>query len=121
MTSQPQLEQESRNVRWCKPSIGMLKCNVDASTNPSKPMVGVGMLMRTDQGELISCCAKALQGPNNSKEAKVIAIREALSLLLYQRLSHLMIETDAKISCKDILTSMEDRSEFGALITDCKR
>ena len=31
-----------------------------------------------------------------------------------------MIETDAKIACKAILTSMEDRSEFGALITDCR-
>ena len=78
------------------------------------------MLMRNDQGELISSCAKALRGPNNSKEAEVIVIREALSWLLQQRLSHMMIETNAKIACKAILTSTEDRSEFGALITNCK-
>ena len=60
----------------------MLKCIVDSSTNPSMPMVGIGMLMRIDQGELIYCCVKALQGPNNSKETKVIAIREALRWLL---------------------------------------
>ena len=78
------------------------------------------MLLRNDQGKLISCCAKALQGPNNSKEEEVKAIREALSWLLQQRLSHVMIETYAKIACKAILTSTEDRSEFGALITDCR-
>ena len=78
----------------------MLKCNVNASTNPSKPIVGVGMLMRNYQGELISYCAKALKGLNNSKEVEVIAIREALSWLLEQRLSHVMIETNAKIACK---------------------
>ena len=43
-----------------------------------KLMVGVGMLLTNDRGELISCSAKALQGPNNSKKAEAIATREAL-------------------------------------------
>ena len=61
------------------------------------------MLMRNDRGELISCCAKALQGPNNSKKAEAIVTREALSWLPHQRLSHVMIRTDAKIACNAIL------------------
>ena len=64
------------------------------------------MLMRNDQGELISCCAKALQGPNNSKNAEAIVTREALSWLPHQRLSHVMIGTNAKIACNAILVDV---------------
>ena len=78
------------------------------------------MLLRNDWGELISCCTKAIQGPNNSKKAEAIATREAISWLIQQHLSHVMIETDAKIACNAILAYTEDRSKFGALITECK-
>lgn len=47
------VQQQPSHVRWSKPQLGCIKCNVDASFDRARNLVGIGMCIRNDQGSYV--------------------------------------------------------------------
>jgi hypothetical protein len=46
-------QQQTRVVKWKKPSLGRMKCNIDASFPNHDNRVGIGMRIRDDEGTFV--------------------------------------------------------------------
>ena len=107
-------------VKWSKPSPGMLKCNVDATIFSKHQTIGLGVILRNEFGSVVGCYSKVVNGVSSPKEAEALGLREAARWLLELRVSNVIVELDAKGVYDVFYSKALDRSEFGMLIQDCR-
>ena len=107
-------------VSWVKPPAGLFKVNVDVIIFQNQCNIGMGCIIRDEQGRFVSAFAKRMTGLFSPKEAESLLFREALSWLKHKRMDGLIIETDAQSVIHSIVSSKEDRTQFGFVIDDCK-
>ena len=69
-------------VKWSKPSPGMLKCNVDAAIFSEHQTIGLGVILRNEFGSVVGCYSKVVNGVSSPKEAEALGLREAARWLL---------------------------------------
>lgn len=55
-------QQRSHGRRWCKPPIGWIKINIDATCLPGTSQVGVGCIVRDARGHFIRARSAKIQG-----------------------------------------------------------
>lgn len=65
--------------RWSKPAHGCVKINCDATLFRSSSQLGVGLIAKDDEGELIFAASLCLGGKPEIHHAKTVGIRVALS------------------------------------------
>lgn len=68
-----------KQVQWLKPAEGLLKLNTDGSVCNSSGLAGCGGLLRDSEGQWIVGFVKSTCA-NSSIAAKLLALREGLSL-----------------------------------------
>ncbi|RVW31876.1 Transposon TX1 uncharacterized 149 kDa protein [Vitis vinifera] len=83
-------------VKWSKPSPGMLKCNVDAVIFSEHQTIGLGVILRNEFGSVVGCYSKVVNGVSSPKKAEALGLREAARWLLELRVSNVIVELDAK-------------------------
>nr|GMD88427.1 uncharacterized protein LOC109155154 [Ipomoea batatas] len=82
-------------MKWTKPPHGWLKLNVDAAINKELKTIGLGFILRNDNGRFVAAREQMWQGLYNAKEAEAIAVREALSWIKELNIDYVQVETDA--------------------------
>ena len=81
--------------------------------------IGLGMVMRRNDGQFYACKTLLLPLSCSVKEAEALALREALLWALSLKLVDVEFETDSLLVVNSLSSHFLDRSEYGFLISDC--
>ena len=65
--------------RWMKPSIGVVKINVDAALFPDQGRFSFAYIARNDQGQAIEAITCCKQGAEPPEMAEAMGVKEDLS------------------------------------------
>ncbi|XP_031120357.1 uncharacterized protein LOC116023495 [Ipomoea triloba] len=84
-----------RIAKWEKQSPGWMKLNSDAAVDERCGVMGLGWVLRDDQGNFIAAIGIPGKGVFTPSEAEGMAVREALSWLKVKGITKVHIETDA--------------------------
>lgn len=82
-------------VQWQKPDGGRMKINTDSTFNQANNTMGLGMVLRDDEGRFFAAKGINMQGTFTVNEAEAVCIREALSSLKELGVEDVDVETDS--------------------------
>ena len=106
-------------LTWSRPLGGRCKCNLDAAMFRDLSAIGLGMVMRRNDGQFYACKTLLLPLSCSVKEAEALALREALLWALSLKLVDVEFETYSLLVVNSLSSHFLDRSEYGFLISDC--
>ncbi|KAH9752805.1 putative non-LTR reverse transcriptase [Citrus sinensis] len=108
------------SVRWLKPSIGWVKCNVDAAIDNSRGLISFGAVLRSAGGDFIAAKSDILPGSFEAREAEAFGVKEALSWLKEFAFHFVILEMDSL----QVFNALNDKvvypNGFGSIIADCR-
>lgn len=105
---------------WHPPTVGKLKCNVDAAFFEDTNQTGIGMVLRDDVGHFILARTMVFHGRLEVDVGEVMGFFEALSWLQTLNLGSVVIEGDSKIVVDALKSSNTLDSIFGDYVNACK-
>ena len=106
-------------LTWSRPLGGHWKCNLDAAMFRDLSAIGLGMVMRRNDGQFYACKTLLLPLSYSVKEAEALAHREALLWALSLKLVDVEFESDSLLVVNSLSSHFLDCSEYGFLIADC--
>ncbi|KAM6568954.1 hypothetical protein CsatB_016939 [Cannabis sativa] len=105
---------------WRKPSVDMVKVNVDGAIFQTQQKFGFGCIARNHHGHLLEARSVSRWGCVLPEIAEVIGIKEALSWIKTRGWDRVVVETDALVVVQAINSSVHMPSQFGLLVEDCR-
>nr|GMC64734.1 uncharacterized protein LOC109164833 [Ipomoea batatas] len=81
--------------RWKNPQSGWIKANVDAALDGNRNWMGLGCVLRDEDGNFIAALCTPWKGKLLAKEAEALGVREALSWIKQLNYTHVEVEMDA--------------------------
>lgn len=105
--------------RWCKPSDGWIKINIDAACRSNSDFIGVGCVVRNEMGEFLRARTNMIRSRGQAREVEAVSLKEALSWIKLWRTSKCIFESDAKILV-DALQGRRGKSIFDTIVEDCR-
>ncbi|XP_058776565.1 uncharacterized protein LOC131650878 [Vicia villosa] len=106
-------------TRWCKPSAGRLKCNIDASFSQNK--VGIGICIRNDAGQFIAARTEWFSPCTEVAIGEAIGLLSAIKWVINLGFDNMDFELDAKQVVDSVISVKPNDSDFGAIVDDCRR
>ena len=97
-------------IRWTKPEAGWHKCNVDAAVFSHENCIGIGCIVRDEDGLMVAAKNSKVRGDADPAIAEAISCREALSWLKYLGFNKVVIDSDAQVVVQAMLSEKEDFS-----------
>jgi len=94
------------------PTIGELKCNVDAAVFKDVNMFSAGMCIRDDKGRFIRAQAIWSSGQLSPQEAEAWGLKQALLWLIGLGYTRVSVELDCKLVVDGMKGSPIQRTEF---------
>ncbi|KAH9708700.1 reverse transcriptase domain-containing protein [Citrus sinensis] len=107
-------------VCWQRPSVGWLKCNVDAATFSSSGKISHGVVIRNSEGVFIAARSDCFIGSFGAREAEAIGVREILSWLKGLPVFPVIVEMDSLQVFNALTTNSFSPNGFGLIIDDCR-
>nr|GMD74269.1 agamous-like MADS-box protein AGL61 [Ipomoea batatas] len=93
---------QRNQVKWVKPSVGSLKLNIDVSVHCDASHVGMGWILRDQEGCLVAAQAETRRNPLHPREVEALAVLEALSWLKDYHWDNVLVETDAEVVVRSL-------------------
>ena len=106
-------------LTWSRPLGGRWKFNLDAAMFRDLSAIGLGMVMRRNDGQFYACKTLLLPLSCSVKEAEALALYEALLWALSLKLVDVEFESDSLLVVNSLSSHFLDCSEYGFLISDC--
>ena len=106
-------------LTWSRPLGGCWKCNLDADMFRDLLAIGMGMVMRMNDGQFYACKTLFMSLSCSVKEVEALALREALLWALSLKLVNVEFETDSLLVVNILSSYSLDCSEYGLIISDC--
>ncbi|XP_057770854.1 uncharacterized protein LOC130990645 [Salvia miltiorrhiza] len=106
---------------WHPLPLEYVKCNVDATFFSDINAVGIGIVVRSHDGNFVTGKSMKLMGLRRVDEGELIGIKEALSWLKFLGLSRGWVESDCKRACEALCSSERNISEMGTLAAFCRK
>ncbi|XVF79900.1 hypothetical protein PTKIN_Ptkin15bG0027800 [Pterospermum kingtungense] len=90
-------ETGERNMvsRWTRPQIGYLKCNCDAALFKETGKLGIGMVLRANDGQFIACKTLTLISLPPVREAEVFGLLKGIEWIRSLAYNNVIFEIDA--------------------------
>uniref|UniRef100_A0A803PF09 RNase H type-1 domain-containing protein n=1 Tax=Cannabis sativa TaxID=3483 RepID=A0A803PF09_CANSA len=107
-------------ISWSPPVGNSLKMNVDAAVNITDKKLGIGAVVRNNQGEVIAAFSKPSQGCFRSDEMEAKALFHSLIWATKHQLPLALVETDALRVSSALNSFHRDLSYFSDLIDDVR-
>ncbi|XP_026410447.1 uncharacterized protein LOC113305646 [Papaver somniferum] len=82
--------------KWMPPSFGWIKCNIDGAYDDISGTNGAGYVMRDFSSKAYFCVSMVFE-VKSAEEAEARAILAVLKKALERQLTHIIVESDAKI------------------------
>ncbi|XP_030969947.1 uncharacterized protein LOC115990240 [Quercus lobata] len=108
------------NLSWQPPEGMMYKLNFDAAVLTDTSASGVGVIIRNDRGQVMVALSSKGLAVTNSKEAEVLACRQAMEFVLDAGFSDLIMEGDDSNVIRSIVSAQIDWSHLGNLYDDIR-
>ncbi|GMN73854.1 hypothetical protein TIFTF001_053750 [Ficus carica] len=67
-------------VKWCPPTRGYVKINVDAAVNNDMEFIGIGVVARNEDGTVLAAAARRMFGRFSPHLGECMAVREGVWL-----------------------------------------
>nr|GMD81979.1 agamous-like MADS-box protein AGL61 [Ipomoea batatas] len=93
---------QRNQVKWVKPSVGSLKLNIDVSVHCDASHVGMGWILRDQEGCLVAAQAETRRNPLHPREVEALAVLDALSWLKDYHWDNVLVETDAEVVVRSL-------------------
>lgn len=103
---------------WTKPPADWIKINIDASYKAGETSIGVGCVVRDNNGKFIRARTNLLCGTTNSRETEAYGLKEALEWTRMWRTTRCIFESDAKLLV-DAFQRDRGRSNFDTIVEIC--
>ncbi|XP_026377817.1 uncharacterized protein LOC113272132 [Papaver somniferum] len=106
--------------RWCPPSRGKLKINIDASILPNHNIVGIALIIRDFTGRMVEAWT-LVERVRDVTQAEAVAVLKALQWIVHLHIQQVIVEGDNKevmesVKGPQITTRWEDAN----IIRDCQ-
>ncbi|KAK0574278.1 hypothetical protein LWI29_020929 [Acer saccharum] len=105
-------------VNWIPPDRGKFKMNCAVSVNSRSKRIGIGVIVKDSDGEVLACYSQRVEANMSNKEANLIAILKGLHFGVDCGLSPQVIELDDKDVIDWINSGSHVDSAFGAILMD---
>lgn len=115
------IRQRNRRVaRWKRPDEGFVKVNWDAAMNSEKKRMGLGVVVRDEEGEVLLSLCNPMEGLSNSATAELYALWEPLKVCAELNWAKAIFEGDALSVIKYVNSSSCSWEWHGQLVEDIK-
>ncbi|GMN37351.1 hypothetical protein TIFTF001_006731 [Ficus carica] len=104
---------------WLPPQPGYLKLNVDASVSSGSDHIGIGTVIRNENGRIYGSLAKSVDETFSPFLAECIALCEGLKIAKMLEIVTLVVETDATNVVSTVSDDL-DLSLEGPILEDVK-
>lgn len=104
--------------KWDPPPPGWVKINVDAATFMETKSVGIGSIIRDEQGAFVRVRNQKIDCQLHPREAEAVGLKEALSWTENLGFKNCIFETDAKLVV-DAIKENTGCAYFHTIIEDC--
>ncbi|XP_035546588.1 uncharacterized protein LOC118348634 [Juglans regia] len=105
----------SRTLRWEKPRTGSVKANWDAAVDKKQRRVGLGVLIRDEDGKPLVAVEGQKDNVDHPAVAEAQALWKAMVICRDLRLEKVIFEGDAQVIVKAVNNASEDFSVYGSL------
>ncbi|XP_042941372.1 uncharacterized protein LOC122276027 [Carya illinoinensis] len=107
--------------KWVKPKAGFLKINWDASLDVKQGVMGMGIIIRNDQGEAMVAACDSKKWVQKPYIAECCALWKAMEICRDLNLQQVIFEGDAKTVITAVDSDKDVMSSFGPLIVDIRK
>ncbi|KAL8120232.1 hypothetical protein AgCh_017395 [Apium graveolens] len=104
---------------WAAPQMVTIKVNVDAAIFKDPSAYSIGLIARDSSGQLVHAHSSYYRGEISPENAKVLAIKEALSWLKQQQWEEVQPESDCLVAVQAINSKVCMISPFGSVVEEC--
>ncbi|XP_062021093.1 uncharacterized protein LOC133737577 [Rosa rugosa] len=109
-----------KRTKWQLPPSGRLKLNTDGAYHGSTGQGGIGAVLRDEFGVCLAAIARPFSHVSSAFQMELEAMRAGLLLIIHQGMDGVDIETDCAAVVTALQGNMEDLSEVGCIVEDCK-
>lgn len=106
---------------WHNLSPGWFRAGVDATFFSEDNVTGIGIILQDDVGGFISTRVLCIPGCLRVDEGEAMGLHEVLSWIKALGLQQVLFETDSKLVVDALSSRVEDLSEFGSIVSSCKK
>ncbi|CAJ2669980.1 unnamed protein product [Trifolium pratense] len=105
-------------IRWEKPRIGWLKCNVDAAFFVSAGRTAMGACFRNNSGEFMAGITQWQQMTLSTDEGEAWALLQAMNEAKSRGFESVQFESDSQVLVDAIHTKRRGNSEFLSIVNE---
>ncbi|GAU24179.1 hypothetical protein TSUD_84140 [Trifolium subterraneum] len=109
---------EADLVRWEKPALGWVKCNVDVAFVPRSGRTSVGLCFRNNMGQVMAGMTQWQQTVMSYVEGEACVLLLAMEEARHRGLDRVQFESDAKVLVDAIHMKRRGNSEFLSIVHD---
>ena len=114
------LANSTTRVRWSLPPQSSLKVNFDGATFKDVGKVGLGVVIRDNQGQTLASQSEQISLPFFSDMVEALATARAISFALETGCSSFILEGDSKRVINTLSRNEDSFSPFGHILTSAK-
>jgi len=106
-------------IKWQPPAAGRYTCNIDAAFSSQANRTAIGICVRDAEGTFV--LAKTMTYPCNVQVdvGEALGLHTTLQWLSDMQIDNVDFETDSKLIADAFLSTRNDLSEFGCIISSC--
>jgi len=105
---------------WQPPPLGRYKCNIDAAFSSHRNHTGIGICVRDSEGTFVLAKTFTFLCNVSIDVGEALGLHSALQWLSDMQLDNVNFETDSKLTANAFLSTRNDLSDFGCIITSCR-
>ncbi|GAU48314.1 hypothetical protein TSUD_405310 [Trifolium subterraneum] len=109
---------EANLVRWEKPALGWVKCNVDVAFVSGSGRTSMGLCFRNNMGQVMAGMTQWQQTVMSSIEGEAWALLLAMEEARHRGLDRVQFESDSKMLVEAIHMKRRGNSEFLSIVHD---
>ncbi|GAU29262.1 hypothetical protein TSUD_392120 [Trifolium subterraneum] len=109
---------EADLVRWEKPALDWVKCNVDVAFVSGSGRTSMGLCFRDNNGHFMASMTQWQQTVISSVEGEAWALLLAMEEARYRGLDRVQLESDSKVLIEAIHMKRRGNSEFLSIVHD---
>jgi len=107
-------------LRWQPPTPGRYKCNIDAAFSSHRNRTGIGICVRDSEGTFVLAKTIIFRCIVSVDVREALGLHSTLQWLSDMQFDNMDYETDSKLTADAFLSTRNDLSEFGCIITSCR-
>lgn len=92
-----QTQRYTNSHAWCKPPMGWIKINTDATCRQEAGTISLGCVITDDKGDFVQARSSLVQVNYPPRVAEALSLKEALAWIKNWRTSKCIFEANAKL------------------------